>query len=120
MKQRFAEREARRQQEGAQDRETGEMGVFALVNQQLGDNSEAAKIQRRSQETSLNAMSQQSNGRFSKPQQVQAPQDRKSLMASRVRGSPPCCHSTLRIGAYLFRESSYSLSALLIDTVLLS
>ena len=85
MKQKFAEREARRQEEGALERETGDTGVFALVNQQLGDNSEAAKIQRRSQEGLSRAMSQQNKGRFNTPQQAQAPQDRKSLMASRVR-----------------------------------
>ena len=101
MKQHFAAREERRQEQGARERETGEIGVFALVNQQLGDNSEAARIQRQSQEGLSKSMSQQSYGRFDKPQQVRAPQDRKSLMASQVRLSalPLFCH---RLG-HLFR-----------------
>lgn len=66
------------------EQETGETGVFALVNKRLGDHSEAAKIQRKSLESQTRGMNWSRDSKFGQQGQAQAPQDRKSLVASRV------------------------------------
>ena len=88
MKGKFLEREARRQAVLDLERETGETGVFALVNQQLGDGSEAAKIQQRAQDSQSQTMARNSAGLFSKAKPVPGSSSRKDLVAGQV---PPNC-----------------------------
>ena len=80
VRQNFVDREARRQAEVRAEVDSGETGVFALVNQHLGDNSEAAKIQRRSLEGRAGSMQPRGGSKLLQA----APQDRKSLVASQV------------------------------------
>ena len=88
MRQKFQQREARRQAELRIEQETGELGVFALVNKQLGDHSEAAKIQQRSQDRQGKARGHNAASKFPQPGIQPAPQDRKQLVASQASYLP--------------------------------